>query len=85
MPHARNATAAEGLDPKELAQLFDKTLAKTSPQRAARIILTAVHKKRARVLVGPDAKALDVLVRVTGSKYQDLFSGALSRSLPIIH
>src|SRR5271157_6611438 len=32
---ARNATVAEGLDQAELANLFDKRLAKTSPQRAA--------------------------------------------------
>ena len=30
---ARNATAAEGLDPEELAKLFDKRLANTSPRR----------------------------------------------------
>jgi hypothetical protein len=26
------------------------------------------------VLVGPDAKILDVIVRVTGARYQDIFS-----------
>src|SRR6201997_3868689 len=31
---ARNATAAEGLDAAELASLFDKRMANTSPQRA---------------------------------------------------
>ncbi|MCV7314987.1 SDR family oxidoreductase [Mycolicibacillus parakoreensis] len=79
---ARNATAADGLDSNELAELFDKRLANTSPDRAARIILTAVRKNRARVLVGPDAKALDVLVRLTGSGYQRLFSGIVGRLLP---
>jgi NADP-dependent 3-hydroxy acid dehydrogenase YdfG/pimeloyl-ACP methyl ester carboxylesterase len=82
---ARNATAADGLDPKELANLFDKKLANTSPQRAAKIILTAVRKKKARVLVGPDAKALDIIVRLTGSGYQNLFSGAMARVLPNTH
>ena len=32
----------------------------TSPQRAAQIILDAVRKKKARVLVGTDAKVLDL-------------------------
>ena len=82
---ARNATAAEGIDPKELAKVFDKTLAKTSPERAAKIILEAVRKNKARVLVGPDAKALDLIVRITGSGYQRLFSSAISRALPQIH
>jgi len=67
---ARNATAAEGLDQEQLAKLFDKRLAKTSPQRAAQIILEAVRKNKARVLVGADAKGLDILVRLTGSGYQ---------------
>lgn len=78
---ARNATAAEGLDLDELAKLFDK-LARTSPERAAQIILDAVRKKRARVLVGTDAKILDVVVRLTGSGYQRLFSTVTRRLLP---
>lgn len=82
---ARNATAAEGLDPKELAQMFDKKLANTTPERAAKIILEAVHKKKKRVLVGPDAKALDIIVRITGSGYQRLFSSALAKALPKSH
>jgi NADP-dependent 3-hydroxy acid dehydrogenase YdfG len=79
---ARNAAAAEGLDANELAEFFDKRLASTSPQRAARIILEAVRKNKARVLVGPDAKILDLVVRLTGSGYQRLFSGALGRIRP---
>ncbi|EPZ17489.1 SDR family NAD(P)-dependent oxidoreductase, partial [Mycobacteroides abscessus] len=69
---ARNATVAEGYDHAEFTKLFDM-LARTRPQAAARIILTAVRKKKPRVLVGPDAKAIDILVRLTGARYQDLF------------
>jgi NADP-dependent 3-hydroxy acid dehydrogenase YdfG len=79
---ARNATAAEGLDAAELASVFDKRMANTSPQRAARIILEAVRKNKARVLVGPDAKALDLMVRLTGSGYQGLFLPVMRRLLP---
>ena len=82
---ARNATAAEGLDANELAEFFDKRLASTSPQRAARIILEAVHKNKARVLVGLDAKVLDLVVRLTGSGYQRLFSRLLGRMGPTSH
>ncbi|QLL06224.1 SDR family NAD(P)-dependent oxidoreductase [Mycobacterium vicinigordonae] len=70
---ARNATAAEGLDAAELAKMFDKRVAHTSPQAAARIILGAVRKNKARVLVGPDAKFLDLVVRLTGSAYMRVF------------
>jgi NADP-dependent 3-hydroxy acid dehydrogenase YdfG len=78
----RNSTAAEGLDRDELAELFDKRLARTSPERAARIILDAVRKKHARVLVGADAKILDILVRLTGSGYQRLFMNLTGRLVP---
>jgi NADP-dependent 3-hydroxy acid dehydrogenase YdfG len=80
---ARNAGAAEGLDRDQLAKLFDKRLAKTSPRRAAEIILDAVSKNRARVLVGSDAKVMDLVLRLTGSgAYQQLFLTVQRRLLP---
>jgi NADP-dependent 3-hydroxy acid dehydrogenase YdfG len=79
---ARNATAADGLDPDELAKLFDKRLARTSPERAAQIILDAVRKNKPRVLVGGDAKVLDVMVRLAGSRYQQLFGPVMGRLMP---
>jgi NADP-dependent 3-hydroxy acid dehydrogenase YdfG len=79
---ARNATAAEGLDRDELAKLFDKRLARTRPRRAAEVILDAVRKKKARVLVGMDAKVLDLMVRVAGPYYQQVFGPVLGRLLP---
>ncbi|OBI73302.1 SDR family NAD(P)-dependent oxidoreductase [Mycobacterium asiaticum] len=79
---ARNATAVEGLDPAEMAKAFDKKMAHTSPERAAQIILGAVRKNKARVLVGADAKVLDIAVRLTGSGYQRVLVPALARLLP---
>jgi NADP-dependent 3-hydroxy acid dehydrogenase YdfG len=79
---ARNATGVEGVDVAAQARFFDKRLATTSAQRAAQIILEAVHKNKARVLVGPDAKVLDLVVRLTGSGYQRLFSPVLGRVKP---
>jgi NADP-dependent 3-hydroxy acid dehydrogenase YdfG len=79
---ARNATAAEGLDRDELAKLFDKRLARTSPERAAQVILDAVRKKKARVLVGTDAKVMDLMVRVAGPYYQQLFGPVMGRLMP---
>ena len=78
----RNMTAVEGLDKDELARTFDKKLAGTSPQKAARIILDGVRKNKARVLVGTDAKVLDLIVRVTGSGYQRLFAAVAARAMP---
>jgi NADP-dependent 3-hydroxy acid dehydrogenase YdfG len=82
---ARNMTAAEGVDLRELTNTFDKKLASTSPQKAARIILDGVRKNKARVLVGPDAKILDLIVRVTGSGYQRLFSAVTAKVVPAAH
>ena len=82
---ARNMIAAEGIDVAELAQAFDK-LARTSPEKAARIILGGVRKNKARVLVGPDAKILDVIVRITGSGgYQRLFTAVTARTVGPAH
>lgn len=80
---ARNATAVDGIDPAALAKKFDKSLARTTPERAAKIILEAVRKGHARVLVGPDAKFLDLVIRLTGSgTYQELFSRVTGRLMP---
>ncbi|KUI30926.1 acetoin dehydrogenase [Mycobacterium sp. IS-1742] len=82
---ARNATAAEGLDPEELAKLFDKKLANTSPEKAAQVILDGVRKNKARVLIGNDAKVLDAVIRIVGPHYQRLFSSVTGKLLPRPH
>jgi hypothetical protein len=51
---------------------FEVRLWSTSPQKAAQIILNGVRKNRARILVGPDIRLLDLLVRISGSAYQRL-------------
>jgi NADP-dependent 3-hydroxy acid dehydrogenase YdfG len=79
---ARNATVAEGLDQKAVAASFDKKLALHTPEMAAETILKGVSKGQARVLIGWEAKALDVLVRVTGSGYQRLVALASASMLP---
>ena len=81
----RNMSAVDGVDKDELTETFDSKLANTSPQKAARIILDGVRKNKARVLVGPDATALDLIVRATGSGYQRLFSTVMSRMVPNSH
>jgi NAD(P)-dependent dehydrogenase (short-subunit alcohol dehydrogenase family) len=81
----RNSTTAEGVDREGLTKTFDKKLTKTTPEKAAHIILDAVRKNRARVLVGPDAKVLDIIVRITGSGYQRLFSTVVARIVPNAH
>jgi NADP-dependent 3-hydroxy acid dehydrogenase YdfG len=79
---ARNGLTAEGVDPEAQYRFFDKRLASTTPHRAAEIILEAVRKNKARVLVGQDAVVLDLIVRITGSGYQRLFAPVLGRMKP---
>lgn len=81
-PIARTALAAEGVDPELTARLFDKRLANTTPRRAAEIILDGVRKNKPRVLVGPDAVVLDLIVRITGASYQRLFAPVVGRMKP---
>ena len=50
-------------------ETFDK-LARTSPEKAARQILTAVANDRRRALIGPDAKVIDLISRMPGRLYQ---------------
>ncbi|MDI2129809.1 SDR family NAD(P)-dependent oxidoreductase [Yinghuangia seranimata] len=79
---ARSARAAQGLDAGELAVSFDR-LARTSPDRAARIILRGVKHNRARVFVGPDATAIDIGQRALGVGLETLVRRFAGRSLPL--
>jgi NAD(P)-dependent dehydrogenase (short-subunit alcohol dehydrogenase family) len=75
---ARNAAAAEGVDARGNAEFFDRKLAKTSPEKAARVILDGMLAGRPRILVGTDAKVLDAFVRLTGAGYQRVVAKVLS-------
>ena len=48
---------------------FDK-VAMTSPEKAAHQILRAVRRNRRRALIGPDAKALDLVARLPAALHQ---------------
>lgn len=69
----RNMTAAEELGDVDLVKTYSARMWTTSPQKAAQVILKAVRKERARVLIGPDTKYLDFVVRLIGSRYQRVF------------
>ncbi|WP_310787166.1 SDR family NAD(P)-dependent oxidoreductase [Mycobacterium sp. Z3061] len=75
---AANAGHVEGLDKEAGVRVFEK-VAITSAQRAARIILRAVRKKKGRVVVGPDAKAYALLVRLAPTGYQRILGPMTAR------
>jgi short-subunit dehydrogenase len=50
----------------------ERMIQTTTPDTAARRILDGVRRNARRVLVGPDAHALDILSRLLGANYQAL-------------
>ena len=64
--------AKTGIDAEAARQRFDQLLNTTSADSAAKQILRAVQRNQRRVLVGPDAKFLDKVVRLFGASYQPL-------------
>ena len=82
---ARKATTAEGLDQAELAEWFDTKMARTSAERAAEIILDGVAKGKPKVLVGTDAKIIDVVIRASGAGYQRMLTALAGRFMPKMH
>jgi NADP-dependent 3-hydroxy acid dehydrogenase YdfG len=79
---ARNARTTASHDQAHVARHFDTKLARMTPARAAEIIWAGVLADKPRVVVGADAKALDLLVRVVGPRYQDLVARAARRLAP---
>lgn len=82
---ARNARVAADVDPEEAARhqrAFAKMLSYPA-DRAAEEILEAAIARRPRLLIGKDAKALDILARVLPGRYwpvmQRLMGGASRR------
>ena len=78
----RNATSVdERADEKgAMSAHFDKVLARTTPAKAATVILDGVEKKKVRVLIGADAKVIDAFVRVAGPRYQGIVRWASAKS-----
>jgi len=79
---ARNATVAEGDNAQTVAEFFDTRLALHTPEMAAETIINAVAKGHPRVVVGWEAKALDVLARIIGPRYQRIIAALVSRFAP---
>ena len=70
-----NMRTAETEDPEVAAKYFGR-MALTSPEKAARAILHGAEKNRARILIGPDGRAMAALPRLLGVRYADLMARA---------
>jgi len=61
------------------ARLYDEKLLKMPPATAAKIILDGVQSGKPRILVGNDAKVVDLVVRLLPRQYPQLFTWWLRR------
>jgi len=60
-------------DPDKARSDFERAFI-TSPEKAADQILTAVRRDRRRALIGPDAKAIDLVSRLPATVYQSVLA-----------
>ena len=76
----RDALKAMNIDPDEARRRFEKNFI-TSPEKAAATILRGVAEDARRVLIGPDARALDLMARFLPSLYQPLVMRLVRRNI----
>jgi NAD(P)-dependent dehydrogenase (short-subunit alcohol dehydrogenase family) len=79
---SRNGRKTEGVDGPAVDDLFEKKLARMSPEKAASVIVDGILKNRARVLVGLDAHLIHHAAKLLGSRYQDVVARGSKRVLP---
>ncbi|HET8871461.1 MAG TPA: SDR family oxidoreductase [Aquabacterium sp.] len=71
-----------GVDPETQKRRANKAINVTTAESAALQILSAVEKNQRRVLVGPDARMIDKIVRLLGSWYQPVIMRQLRKMNP---
>lgn len=62
-----------GRSGEEVSAAFESAL-RTSPEKAAAVIHRGVERGKARILIGPDAYAIDALARIAPTHYWDLIA-----------
>ncbi|MFE7797350.1 SDR family NAD(P)-dependent oxidoreductase [Nocardia sp. NPDC057440] len=77
---AWKARAGGDRDRDALAANFDK-LAKTTPESAATTILRGIRKDKAKILIGADARVIDLLPRIFGSGYQRILTAQMKKEV----
>lgn len=69
-----NARGMDSLgDTDKVSEAFQR-IARTTPTRAAKVILAGVEKNKPRVLIGLDARGFDAIPRIIGPRYQDIMA-----------
>jgi butyryl-CoA dehydrogenase len=79
--NARVDDSVDGItdDPEQARRDFERAFI-TSPEKAARQILTAVQRDRRRALIGPDAKVVDFIARLPAVVYQTVLEKGFRRA-----
>lgn len=67
--NTRITPAQDNEQTKKLLSKFEKIALKMPPRKAAQIILKGIEKEQSRILIGNDAKLLDLVVRLFPNTY----------------
>lgn len=67
--HARLAQGPNAEAEREEAIVKFQQLTRTQPDQAAQIILTGIRKNKPRILIGPDARLVDIIRRIFPNRY----------------
>src|SRR5258708_40028149 len=78
---ARNSPSGRGTDNACRAETIDRfdAMAKTAPAKAARIIIEGIESNKLRILIGKDARFIDLLQRFRPVNYWAMLSKRLSK------
>lgn len=76
---SNDSSKALGMKSEDASESFNKLL-RCPPEEAARQILQAVQKDKRRLLIGNDAKVIDILQRILPTGYQKLIEFAVKKS-----
>jgi short-subunit dehydrogenase len=73
---ARNSPSGRGTDNARRAEMIDRfeTMAKTAPAKAARRIIEGIEGNKPRILIGKDARFIDLLQRFRPVTYWSVLS-----------
>ncbi|MDF1763714.1 MAG: SDR family NAD(P)-dependent oxidoreductase [Oleibacter sp.] len=71
-----NASQVTGATAEESKKEFERAFINT-PEKAAKTIVNGIKKNKRRVLIGPDAKLFDLMVRILPSAYQKIIVSAM--------
>jgi NAD(P)-dependent dehydrogenase (short-subunit alcohol dehydrogenase family) len=79
---SRHGRKTASQDASAIDDLFEKKLARMTPEKAASIIWKGMLGGRARVLVGMDAHLIHHAAKLAGSRYQDVVAYGHKRVAP---